>query len=75
VVEDGDTGFLVPPGDVAALQGVLEKLAGDPALAARLGASGQAHVQAHFTVQQMVRQVERLYDQLAQRKIREQRVR
>jgi glycosyltransferase involved in cell wall biosynthesis len=75
VVADGETGFLVPPGDVAALQGVLEKLAGDPALAARLGAAGQAHVQAHFTVQQMVRQVEQLYDQLAQRKIRAQRVR
>lgn len=75
VVEDGETGFLVPPGDVAAMQAVLEKLAGDPALAARLGASGQAHVQAHFTVQQMVHQVERLYDQLAQRKIRAQRVR
>jgi glycosyltransferase involved in cell wall biosynthesis len=75
VVDDGATGFLVPPGDVDALQSVLAKLAGDPALAARLGASGQAHVQAHFTVQQMVRQVERLYDQLVQRKIRAQRVR
>ena len=75
VVEDGVTGFLVPPGDVDAMQSVLAKLAGDPALAARLGAAGQAHVQAHFTVQQMVRQVERLYDQLAQRKIHAQRVR
>ncbi|HET7080131.1 MAG TPA: glycosyltransferase [Chloroflexia bacterium] len=73
VVEDGATGFLVPPGDVAAMHCVLERLTGDPALAARLGAAGQAHVQAHFTVQQMVRQVERLYDQLAQRKIRAQR--
>ena len=73
VVEDGATGFLVPPGDVAAMHRILERLTGDPALAARLGAAGQAHVQAHFTVQQMVRQVERLYDQLAQRKIRAQR--
>jgi glycosyltransferase involved in cell wall biosynthesis len=73
VVEDGTTGCLVPPGDEAALAAVLERLVADPALAARLGAAGQARVQAQFTVEQMVRRVEHLYDELARRKIRRKR--
>ena len=39
-VEDGVTGVLVPPGDVAALRAALERLLADPALRARLGAVG-----------------------------------
>jgi glycosyltransferase involved in cell wall biosynthesis len=73
VVEDGGTGCLVPPGDVAALAAVLERLVGDPALVARLGAAGQARVQAQFTVEQMVRRVEHLYEELARRKLRRPR--
>lgn len=73
VVEDGLTGCLVPPGDEAALAAVLERLVADPAWAARLGAAGQARVQARFTVEQMVRRVEHLYDELARRKLRRTR--
>jgi glycosyltransferase involved in cell wall biosynthesis len=40
-VEDGVTGLLVPPGDVAALRAAIERLLGDPALRARLGAAGR----------------------------------
>ncbi|HWA57051.1 MAG TPA: glycosyltransferase family 4 protein [Gemmatimonadales bacterium] len=39
-VRDGQTGFLVPHGDAAALAGKMLELAGDPGLVARLG--GQA---------------------------------
>ena len=70
VVDDGTTGFVVPPGDEAALRGALARLVADPALRERLGAAGQAHVQAHFTLEQMVQQVEHLYDALAGRKLR-----
>ena len=73
VVEDGMTGCLVPPGDEAALAAALGRLVADPALAARLGAAGRARVQAQFTVEQMVRRVEHLYDELARRKIRRKR--
>ena len=40
-VEDGVTGLLVPPRDVAALRRALERLLGDPELRARLGAAAR----------------------------------
>src|SRR5207247_2176469 len=40
-VEDGVTGVLVPPRDVAALRAALERLLGDAALRAKLGAAAR----------------------------------
>ena len=42
---DGETGFLVPPADRRALADRMALLAGDPGLAARLGAAGRAKVE------------------------------
>jgi glycosyltransferase involved in cell wall biosynthesis len=49
IVIDGETGLLASSEDewVAAL----DRLAGDPALRARLGAAGRAHVEAHYALQ------------------------
>jgi glycosyltransferase involved in cell wall biosynthesis len=44
LVEDGRTGFLVPPEDVAALAEVLTRLAGDRNLCWRLGRAGREKV-------------------------------
>jgi glycosyltransferase involved in cell wall biosynthesis len=41
LVADGETGFLVPPGDVSALREALERLLGDPELRKRMGAAGR----------------------------------
>jgi sugar transferase (PEP-CTERM/EpsH1 system associated) len=70
IVDDGKTGLLVPPGDEAALHRALYRLADDPALMSTLSRAGQAHVQANFTLDSMVAQVEHLYDTLAEKKIR-----
>ncbi len=50
VLADGDTALLVPPGDVAALAAALRRLAGDPALAARLSERGRALYEREFTL-------------------------
>jgi glycosyltransferase involved in cell wall biosynthesis len=44
LVVDGETGLLVPPGDVAALRGALERLLGDPALRLRLGTAARERI-------------------------------
>ena len=48
VVRDGQTGFLVPPGDSLALQNVLEKLLSDGSLRARIGRDARRFLEEHF---------------------------
>jgi glycosyltransferase involved in cell wall biosynthesis len=48
-LEDGRTGLLVPPGDVAAFARAVEHLLNDASLAAELGARGREFVSARFT--------------------------
>jgi len=49
VVVDGETGWLVPPGDEAALAQALRDALGDPARARRMGEAGRRRVEAHFS--------------------------
>lgn len=46
-VRHGETGFLVPHDDAAALAGRMLELAGDPALVARLGAAARRFAEEH----------------------------
>lgn len=50
LVEDGVSGFLVPPGDVASLTDRLAVLMGDPDLCRRMGIAGRAVVEAEFDI-------------------------
>lgn len=62
---DGETGFLVRPGDLATLKNRLLQLAGDPALCKTLGQAGQQFVRENFAVEKMVRDTYNLYIRLA----------
>lgn len=48
-VTDEKTGLLVPPRDPAALREAIERLLGDAALRARLGAAARAHAEREFS--------------------------
>jgi glycosyltransferase involved in cell wall biosynthesis len=54
LVEDGVTGFVVPRGDVDAMQRAVERLLDDESLARRLGAAGRRRVEERFTLAKMV---------------------
>lgn len=67
VCREGETGFLVPPGNRALLQTRLLELAADPALRLRLGRQGQALVRDWFPLERMIEDLHRLYLRLAGR--------
>ncbi len=70
IVADGETGFLVRPGDPAALASAIARLADDPALGWRVGEAGARRVQERFCVERYVRSFENLYDELLRRRER-----
>ena len=59
VVVDGETGVLVPVGNVMLLARAIRDLVRDPALARRLGEAGRARVESHFRADAMVAQIRR----------------
>lgn len=65
-VEDGRSGFLVAPGDVAGFADRIERLLADPGLACAMGQAGRARVAA-FDERSMLRDLEALYETLLAR--------
>jgi glycosyltransferase involved in cell wall biosynthesis len=64
VVRDGETGFLVTPGDVDELRDRLAQLLGDPALAARMGRRGRELVLERFTWEACAQRCLAAYEEL-----------
>lgn len=62
---DGQTGFLIQPGDFNALKSRLLQLAGDPMLCKKMGQAGRQFAQENFPVEKMVRDIYNLYMKLA----------
>jgi rhamnosyl/mannosyltransferase len=60
----GETGLEVPIRDVAALADALERLAGDPALRARMGEAGQRRVRERFSREAMAAEHVALYERV-----------
>jgi glycosyltransferase involved in cell wall biosynthesis len=62
-VADGESGFLVPTGEPAALADQLGKLLSDPDLRERMGRCGRARAE-RFSVERMVKDLGSLYEEL-----------
>jgi len=67
LIEAGETGLLVPPGQAAPMAEALVALARDPARAATMGRAGRARVERMFSMAAMVRTYQGVYDQLLAR--------
>lgn len=68
LVQAGETGAIVPPGDVQALAAGLVQMASDPLHAAALGERGRAVAEQRFSLDAMVSAYQGLYErQLAKR--------
>jgi glycosyltransferase involved in cell wall biosynthesis len=61
MIADGETGILVPPGDVDALFTAMTQLAADSGLRTRMGAAGRRRVDELFTLSGMTDRNEQLY--------------
>jgi glycosyltransferase involved in cell wall biosynthesis len=64
VVEDGVTGFIVPPRDSTALAQAICRLLGDSDLRRRFGQAGRTRIEKHFSVQQMQKKTLAVYGEL-----------
>lgn len=64
VVDEGETGFLVRPGDTHAIAERLELLARQPERRAEMGRTGRERVLRRYAVERLVDDVDRLYREL-----------
>ena len=64
VVVDGETGLLVPPGDVEALVAAVTYLEQHPELARAMAERGRQRLEQHFSIDKMVADTEALYEEI-----------
>jgi glycosyltransferase involved in cell wall biosynthesis len=67
VIENGVSGYLVPPGDTGAIAERVLELLGDPALRQRMGARGRAFAAEHYPVERMVDAIDAIYSRFSDR--------
>jgi len=65
LVIDGLTGFLIQPGDAAALGNRIGRLCDDAEVRRKMGEAGRRQIVEHFTTERMARKFEALYSRLA----------
>jgi glycosyltransferase involved in cell wall biosynthesis len=66
VVEDGREGFLVPPGDPAALAGAIAKLLDDPDLRREMGERAAVRA-ADFSIAPAAERIQEIYEEVLSR--------
>jgi glycosyltransferase involved in cell wall biosynthesis len=73
-VVHGETGLLVPAGNVTALADATARLIIDPDLRHRFGAAGRRHAEQSFSLEQHVRQIETIFTEVRRNRSDEQRL-
>lgn len=63
IVDDGESGILVPPADSEALAGAIVRLARDPSERSRLGRNGRHIVEERFAVAKWMSELRQLYEE------------
>lgn len=64
IVDDGKTGILVQPGNVAALAGAIRRVLSDRALAEALGGGGRAQALLRYDLRVQAETIMRTYDEV-----------
>jgi glycosyltransferase involved in cell wall biosynthesis len=64
LVEDGRTGFLVPPGDHGALAEAIQRLLDDSSLRVSMGEKGREKALREFTLDRMLIETQEIYRQV-----------
>src|SRR5262249_34578386 len=68
LIDDGNTGYLVPSEDAAALAAAIVKVLRDPEAAERMGEAARARVSERFRAERLVADLEALYTELLEGK-------
>ncbi len=68
IVDDGETGLLVPPRDATAIAEAVLSLLHTPERRSLMGATARAKVVPHFSLESMVARIENLYEELLHEK-------
>lgn len=64
IIEDGVSGCLVEPGDVKSMANTVSKILRENDYAQKLGADGKLRISQHFTIQQTVKEFEKLVNEI-----------
>jgi glycosyltransferase involved in cell wall biosynthesis len=64
IIEDGITGYLIPPGDENTLAQKICMLLNDPVKRIQMGYQGRKRIESNFTIVKFVREIERVYSSL-----------
>ncbi len=70
IIDDGESGLLVPPKDPKSLADAILRLLNDPAFAKRLGKQGRHQVKSRYSFSEMMNQTENVYRNLLQPEIK-----
>lgn len=67
IIQEGDTGFLVSPGDMNNMAQVLRILLGDESLRRQIAQKARNSLNSNFTIEDMLRNTQDLYEDLIKR--------